>query len=96
MIRACALGVGCHSPAAAPDGHRRLVSWAAPSGWGLSAGIGRLEVGSPDLHALVSELAVSALQRMEQRRITSLPVLGDDDRVVGVIHLHDLWRTQMF
>ena len=42
------------------------------------------------------ELAVSALKIMEDRRITSLPVVDGDGRVQGFLHLHDLWRTQMF
>ena len=42
------------------------------------------------------ELAVSALHIMEERRITSLPVIDEERRVVGFLHLHDLWRTQMF
>jgi arabinose-5-phosphate isomerase len=41
-------------------------------------------------------LAVQALNVMEHRKITSLPVVGADERVVGVLHLHDLWRTEMF
>jgi arabinose-5-phosphate isomerase len=41
-------------------------------------------------------LAVQALALMEQRKITSLVVVGAEDRVEGVLHLHDLWRTQMF
>jgi arabinose-5-phosphate isomerase len=32
---------------------------------------------------------------MEERKITSLVVVGGDGRVAGVVHLHDLWRTQM-
>ncbi|MDQ3069765.1 MAG: KpsF/GutQ family sugar-phosphate isomerase [Acidobacteriota bacterium] len=40
-------------------------------------------------------LAVDALRIMEERRITSLVVVGVDDAVEGVVHLHDLWRTQM-
>jgi arabinose-5-phosphate isomerase len=40
-------------------------------------------------------LAVQALQQMEQRRITSLVVVDGAGRVEGVVHLHDLWRTQM-
>lgn len=40
-------------------------------------------------------LAVDALRIMEERRITSLVVTGTDGRVEGVVHLHDLWRTQM-
>jgi len=41
-------------------------------------------------------LAVQALAMMEQRKITSLVVVDADARVEGVLHLHDLWRTQMF
>jgi arabinose-5-phosphate isomerase len=40
-------------------------------------------------------LAVEALAVMEQRKITSVVVV-DDGRVSGVVHLHDLWRTEMF
>ncbi len=42
------------------------------------------------------ELATRALNLMERRRITSLMVTGDDGAMVGVIHLHDLWGTEMF
>ena len=41
-------------------------------------------------------LATEALNLMEQRHITSLIIKGQDGRVEGVIHLHDLWRTEMF
>jgi arabinose-5-phosphate isomerase len=43
-------------------------------------------------------LAVEALNLMEQRRITSIVVVDDraSKRVLGVVHLHDLWRTEMF
>jgi arabinose-5-phosphate isomerase len=40
-------------------------------------------------------LAVEALRIMEERKITSLVVAGAGGRVEGVVHLHDLWRTQM-
>ncbi len=43
-----------------------------------------------------SRLAVQALALMEQRKITSLPVVSERRVVEGVVHLHDLWRTQMF
>jgi arabinose-5-phosphate isomerase len=43
-----------------------------------------------------SLLAVQALNLMEQRKITSLIVAGDEGRVEGVLHLHDLWRTELF
>jgi arabinose-5-phosphate isomerase len=40
-------------------------------------------------------LAVEAIRIMEERKITSLVVIGPDDMVEGVVHLHDLWRTEM-
>ena len=42
------------------------------------------------------ELATKALNLMERKRITSLPVPDADGRLVGIIHIHDLWRTEMF
>jgi hypothetical protein len=33
---------------------------------------------------------------MEQRKITSLVVGGTNQTVAGVIHLHSLWRTELF
>jgi arabinose-5-phosphate isomerase len=41
-------------------------------------------------------LATAALRVMEERKITSLPIVDASRRVLGVIHLHDLWRTQLF
>jgi arabinose-5-phosphate isomerase len=40
-------------------------------------------------------LAVEALRIMETRKITSVVVVDEERRVEGVVHLHDLWRTQM-
>jgi arabinose-5-phosphate isomerase len=42
------------------------------------------------------ELATAALNLMEARKITALPVVDADGGLVGVVHIHDLWRTQMF
>ncbi len=41
-------------------------------------------------------LATEALRLMEERKITSLPVVDGDRRLVGVIQIHDLWRTELF
>lgn len=43
-----------------------------------------------------SLLAVEALKIMEERKISSLIVVDEARRVRGVLHLHDLWRTEMF
>ena len=40
-------------------------------------------------------LAVEALALLEQRKITSIVVIDRDRCVEGVVHLHDLWRTEM-
>jgi len=41
-------------------------------------------------------LAAEALNVLEQRKITALVVAeGTPPRAVGVVHLHDLWRTEM-
>jgi len=42
------------------------------------------------------ELATRALNLMESRKITGLPVVGAEGLLLGVVHLHDLWTTQMF
>ena len=42
-----------------------------------------------------NELAAKALALLEERKITSLIVVGADERVEGVVHLHDLWGVEM-
>ncbi len=41
------------------------------------------------------ELAARALAVMEERKITSLVVVDGDARVLGVVHLHDLWGVEL-
>jgi arabinose-5-phosphate isomerase len=41
-------------------------------------------------------LATEALNLMEMYKITSLIVINNNNKLLGVIHLHDLWRTEMF
>ncbi len=41
------------------------------------------------------ELATRALDLLESRRITALVVVDAEGRVLGVLHLHDLWKTEM-
>jgi arabinose-5-phosphate isomerase len=40
-------------------------------------------------------LAAEALHLLEQRKITSIVVVDDGDQVLGVVHLHDLWGTEL-
>jgi arabinose-5-phosphate isomerase len=41
------------------------------------------------------EFAATALARMEDTKITSLVVVEGDRRLLGIVHLHDLWGTEM-
>ena len=41
------------------------------------------------------EFAATALAVMEQKKITSLVVVDGDMKLKGIVHLHDLWGTQM-
>jgi arabinose-5-phosphate isomerase len=40
-------------------------------------------------------LAAEALHVLEQRKITSIVVVDESNAVEGVVHLHDLWRTEL-
>jgi arabinose-5-phosphate isomerase len=41
-------------------------------------------------HVLASE----ALNQMEKRKITSVVVVDESNKVLGVVHLHDLWTLK--
>jgi arabinose-5-phosphate isomerase len=41
------------------------------------------------------EFATAALALMEQKKITSLVVVDGGGRLEGIVHLHDLWGTEM-
>ena len=42
-----------------------------------------------------SELGATALAILEERKITSLVVVGAEQAVEGVLHLHDLWGVEL-
>lgn len=70
---------------------RRLMSRTADV-VGRSAG----EVMTPNPVTIErSVLAVEALRVMETHKITAVVVVDARNGVEGVVHLHDLWRTQM-
>ncbi len=41
------------------------------------------------------EFAAAALALMEEKKITSLVVVDRDGKLQGIVHLHDLWGTEM-
>src|SRR5450631_599257 len=42
-----------------------------------------------------TEFAATALALMEEKKITSLVVVDSDNLLLGILHLHDLWGTEM-
>src|SRR5579864_5528992 len=45
------------------------------------------------IHA--SEIAATALAIMEEKKITSLMVVNQSGKLEGIVHLHDLWTTEL-
>lgn len=71
---------------------RRLLERDGPEGLRKTAG----EVmNSVPKTISATELAARALHTMEEQKITSLIVVDANNRVEGVIHLHDLWGMEL-
>jgi arabinose-5-phosphate isomerase len=43
--------------------------------------------------ASADELASAVVFRMQEQGVVAMPVLDGDDRLVGIVHLHDLMRA---
>jgi arabinose-5-phosphate isomerase len=71
---------------------RRLMEKHGGATLAMTAGecmVGTPQTISPQL------LASEALNLMEKKKITSVVVVDDARRVIGVVHLHDLWGLQL-
>jgi arabinose-5-phosphate isomerase len=42
-----------------------------------------------------NEFAATALALMEEKKITSLMVVNGSSKLEGIVHLHDLWSTEL-
>lgn len=72
---------------------RRLLEHDGPDGLKKTAG----EAMNANPRTISGEeLAVRALDTMEERKITSLVVVDAKGTIEGVVHLHDLWETELF
>jgi len=70
---------------------RRLLETRGKDAMDLKAG----ECMTPNPVTIdASSFAMTALNLMEARKITSLVVVEADSRLLGVLHLHDLWGTE--
>jgi arabinose-5-phosphate isomerase len=71
---------------------RRLLERDGPRGLEKTAG----EVMNPVPKTIgAEELAVRALSLMEEKKITSLVVVDEAHQIEGIVHLHDLWETEL-
>jgi len=71
---------------------RRLLERRGKAVFDLTA----VECMTPDPKTIApDQFAITALNIMEQKKITSLVVVDGDHRVQGILHLHDLWGTEM-
>ena len=71
---------------------RRLLERDGPDGLRKTAA----DVMNPSPKTIsASEMAVRGLHIMEEKKITSLIVVDAEGRIEGVLHLHDLWRTEL-
>ncbi|MBK8249289.1 MAG: KpsF/GutQ family sugar-phosphate isomerase [Gemmatimonadetes bacterium] len=58
----------------------------------LELGLAELMTRAPKV-ARQGELASAVVYRMEQSGIVAMPVINDQEQLVGVVHLHDLMRA---
>lgn len=91
----CVVGADGRLAGVFTDGDLRRLMMTRPPNAVLALSAGEAMTPNPVTIGR-SLLAVEALRIMETHKITSVVVVDEDRRVVGVVHLHDLWRTQMF
>jgi arabinose-5-phosphate isomerase len=71
---------------------RRLLEKRGKDALDLSAG----ECMTPNPKTIPpDEFATAALAVMEEKKITSLAVVDSSGKLHGIVHLHDLWGTEM-
>jgi len=71
---------------------RRLMEKRGKDGMDLTAG----EAMTRDPKTIAAgEFAAAALALMEEKKITSLMVVDGGGKLQGIVHLHDLWSTEL-
>jgi arabinose-5-phosphate isomerase len=71
---------------------RRLLERDGPETLSKTAG----DAMNPNPRTIgADEFAVAALSMMEEKKITSLVVVDAKGTLEGVVHLHDLWGTEL-
>ena len=90
----CVVAPGGHLAGVFTDGDLRRLMMTRPPNAVLGLTAGEAMTANP-LTVTRDMLAVEALRIMETHKITSVVVVDRNGDVDGVVHLHDLWRTQM-
>jgi arabinose-5-phosphate isomerase len=70
----------------------RLLEHETDDAAALAKPVGEVMTRSPKM-AREDELGSAVVYRMEKHGLMAFPVVGADDRLVGVVHLHDLMRA---
>jgi arabinose-5-phosphate isomerase len=70
---------------------RRLLEREGERAWGVDAA-GAMNRSPKTISS--SAFATEALRLMEEKKITSLFIVGLDGRPEGIVHLHDLWGVE--
>ena len=70
---------------------RRLLEREGEGAWGTDAA-GAMNRTPKTIAS--GAFATEALRLMEERKITSLFIVGEDGRPKGIVHLHDLWGVE--
>jgi arabinose-5-phosphate isomerase len=71
---------------------RRLLEKRGKDAMDLTAG----EAMTKDPKTVTDgEFAATALALMEEKKITSLMVVNANGKLEGIVHLHDLWTTDL-
>ncbi|HYN42051.1 MAG TPA: KpsF/GutQ family sugar-phosphate isomerase [Thermoanaerobaculia bacterium] len=70
---------------------RRLLEHEGERAWGVDAA-GAMNRAPKTIAS--GAFATEALRLMEERKITSLFIVGTDGRPRGIVHLHDLWGVE--
>jgi arabinose-5-phosphate isomerase len=73
------------------DLRRRMLAAPSPMEGGVADAMIRTPTTIPP-----DALTTGALKIMEDKKITSLPVVDLEGLLLGVIQIHDLWRTELF
>ena len=91
----CIVGADGRLAGVFTDGDLRRLMMTRPPNAVFALSAGEAMTSSSPLTITRDMLAVEALRIMETHKVTAVVVVDAGGQIEGVVHLHDLWRTQM-